>query len=173
MEIKVEPASGANAESAKPAEDRRWRIVDRVMRLHGYQSHAIIETLHAVQESFGYIDTHALNYVANKLKVPLSRVYGVATFYHFFSLKPAGEHTCVVCKGTACYIKGAEDILNGISERYGIAPGETTADGKLSVVLARCIGACGLAPAVVYDDEVVGKNTPQTVLDKIGRWTNS
>jgi len=173
MEIKVERASGTKGESAKPAEDRRWQMVDRVMRLHGYQSHAIIETLHAVQESFGYIDTYALNYVAKKLKVPLSRVYGVATFYHFFSLKPAGEHTCVVCKGTACYIKGAEDILNGISEHYGIAPGETTADGKVSVVLARCIGACGLAPAVVYDDEVVGKNTPQTVLDKIGRWTNS
>ncbi len=166
------PAVDSTAAPKQP-EDRRWRIVDRAMRLHGFQSHALIETLHAVQESFGYLDTDALKYVANGLKVPLSQVYGVATFYHFFSLKPAGEHTCVVCMGTACYIGGAADIIKGIGERYGVAPGETTTDGKLSVAVARCIGSCGLAPAVVFDSEVVGKSTPGTVLEKIGRWTNS
>ena len=174
MEVKtVEPAKAKPGETTKQAEDRRWRIVDRAMRLHGFQSHALIETLHAVQESFGYLDIDALKYVANGLKVPLSQVYGVATFYHFFSLKPAGDHTCVVCMGTACYIGGAAEIIKGINAQYGIAPGETTADGKLSVVIARCIGSCGLAPAVVFDSEVVGKSTSKTVLEKIGRWTNS
>ncbi len=157
----------------KEPEDRRWRIIDRTMRLHGFQSHALIETLHAVQEAFGYLDTDALKYVANGLKVPLSQVYGVATFYHFFSLKPAGAHTCVVCMGTACYIGGAADIIKGIKEKYDVTPGETTKDGKLSLVLARCIGSCGLAPAVVYDNEVTGKATPKTVLEKLGGWTKS
>jgi bidirectional [NiFe] hydrogenase diaphorase subunit len=87
---------------APPSDDRRWRLVDATMRRHGRQSHALIESLHTVQESFGYLDLEALRYVAASLRVPLSRVYGVATFYHLFNLKPQGQHTCVVCLGTAC-----------------------------------------------------------------------
>jgi bidirectional [NiFe] hydrogenase diaphorase subunit len=102
----------------------------------------------------------------------LSKVYGVATFYHFFTLKPQGEHTCVVCMGTACYIKGAPQVVAAISEKYQIQPGETTADGKLSLLTARCIGACGLAPAVVFDGEVAGKVTPEEALQRLGRWTD-
>ena len=173
MDAKPGDSAVKAAETPKQAEDRRWRMVDRAMRLNGFQSNALIETLHAVQESFGYLDTDSLKYVANGLKVPLSQVYGVATFYHFFSLKPAGDHTCVICMGTACYIGGAAEIIKGVDQHYGIAPGETTPDGKLSVVIARCIGSCGLAPAVVFDNEVVGKSTPKTVLERIGRWTNS
>ena len=173
MDAKPGDSAVKTAETPKQAEDRRWRMVDRAMRLNGFQSHALIETLHAVQESFVYLDMDSLKYVANGLKVPLSQVYGVATFYHFFSLKPAGDHTCVICMGTACYIGGAAEIIKGVSDQYGIAPGETTPDGKLSVVIARCIGSCGLAPAVVFDNEVVGKSTSKTVLEKIGRLTNS
>ncbi len=88
---------------------------------------------------------------------PLSRAYGVATFYHFFTLKPAGEHTCVICMGTACYIKGAPQLLDAVQRDLGIVPGETTADKKVSLLTARCLGSCGLAPAVVYDQEVAGK----------------
>lgn len=157
-------------ESPKPAEDRRWRLVNRTMRLHGNEPHALIETLHAVQESFGFLDLDALKYVAGALQVPLSRVFGVATFYHFFSLKPPGEHTCVVCNGTACYIGGAPGILKGIEASIGITPGETTPDGKISLVTARCMGSCGLAPAVVFDGEVRGKMNPPAVLEQIGRW---
>ncbi|HMK55306.1 MAG TPA: bidirectional hydrogenase complex protein HoxE [Dissulfurispiraceae bacterium] len=169
----MDPKPAVSSAPSKQPEDRRWRMVDRAMRLHGFQPHALIETLHAVQESFGYLDMDALKYVADGLKVPLSQVYGVATFYHFFSLKPAGEHTCVVCMGTACYIGGAAEIIKGVGEQYKIAPGETTRDGKLSLVVARCIGSCGLAPAVVFDNEVDGKSTPKSVLEKLGRWTNS
>jgi bidirectional [NiFe] hydrogenase diaphorase subunit len=101
----------------------------------------------------------------------LSRVYGVATFYHYFTLKPPGDHTCVVCKGTACYIGGASAILDNIERTVGITPGETTPDGKVSLVTARCLGSCGLAPAVVFDGEVKGRQAPPEVLERIGRWT--
>ena len=156
-----------------PSDDRRWRLVGATMRRHGYESHALIEALHTVQESFGYLDEEALRYVAAALRVPLSAVYGVATFYHFFTLKPQGEHTCVVCKGTACYIKGAPNILAAIEKAFGIKPGETTPDNKLSLLTARCLGACGLAPAVVFDGEVAGNMLPSEVVERIGRWTNN
>src|SRR5262250_3183938 len=112
------------------------------MRRLGHQSRGLIETLHTVQEAYGYLDEEALRYVATSLRVPLSRAYGVATFYHFFTLKPAGEHTCVVCMGTACYIKGASQLLETVQRDLAVAPGETTADGKVSVLTARCLGSC-------------------------------
>ena len=94
-----------------PSDDKRWKIVETRMRRLGDRPPALIEALHAAQEAFGYLDTDALNYVGDTLGVPHSRVFGVATFYSFFTLKPQGEHTCVVCTGTACYINGAKDIL--------------------------------------------------------------
>lgn len=154
-----------------PSEDRRWRLVDTTMRRHGHAAHALIETLHTVQEAFGYLDEQSLRHLAAALRVPLSQVYGVATFYHFFTLKPQGEHSCVVCFGTACYIKGAANIIAAIEEAMQVKPGETTADGQLSLLTARCLGSCGLAPAVVFDGEVVGKVTVPQVMEKIGGWT--
>jgi bidirectional [NiFe] hydrogenase diaphorase subunit len=155
---------------APPTDDKRWRIVNATMRRHGYQPDALIESLHSVQEAFGYLEKPALHYVATALRVPLSRIYGVATFYHLFSLKPRGEHTCVICLGTACYIKGAAPILAAVQNRAGIRPGEITADGKFSLVTARCLGSCGLAPAAVFDGEVLGNLTPPNVLERIGGW---
>lgn len=150
-------------------EDPRWRMVNRAMRRHGYAPHALIEVLHAVQEHFGFLDLEALSYVASRLNVPLSRVYGVATFYHHFMLKPPGEHTCVVCKGTACYISGASEILKAVGEAENIEPGQTTSDGKISLLTARCLGSCGLAPAVVLDGEVCGRVTPAEVVERLKR----
>ena len=153
-----------------PSSDKRWNLVERTMRHHGYRSYALIEVLHTVQESFGFLDEDALRYVARALRLPLSKVYGVATFYHFFSLKPKGEHTCVVCAGTACFVKGADKLLKAIAEVAHVKPGETTLDNRVSVVAARCIGSCGLAPAVVYDGEVAPKQQPEMVKIRIGRW---
>lgn len=153
-----------------PIQDKRWRLVDTTMRKLGNQSRGLIETLHTVQETFGYLDEAALRYVAVSLRVPLSRAYGVATFYQFFTLKPAGEHTCVVCTGTACYIKGAGQLLNAIEKDLKIKPGQTTTDGKISLVTARCLGSCGLAPAVVYDHEVAGKVSVQALRDRLVQW---
>lgn len=152
-----------------PSSDKRWKIVEATTRRYGREPHALIETLHTVQESFGYLDETALRFVAGCLRLPLSRVYGVATFYHFFTLKPKGKHTCVVCTGTACYIKGAPALLEGVRQRYGIRPGETTPDNKLSLLTARCLGSCGLAPAVVMDSAVLGKTGPAEMLERISR----
>ena len=159
------------AKPTVPSQDKRWRLVDATMRRLGNQSRGLIEALHTVQEAFGYLDESALRYVAVSLRVPLSRAYGVATFYHFFTLKPAGEHTCVVCTGTACYIKGAPQLLTAIHHELGAAPGETTADGKVSVLTARCLGSCGLAPAVVFDQAVAGKVTPHALRERLVKWT--
>jgi bidirectional [NiFe] hydrogenase diaphorase subunit len=150
-----------------PSDDKRWKIVDGMMRRHGHEPYALIEVLHTVQETFGFLTDDAMKYVAVSLRVPLSKVYGVATFYHFFTMKPPGQHTCVVCMGTACYIKGAPVLVNAVQEVAGIKPGETTSDGQLSLLTARCLGSCGLAPAVVFDGQVAGKITTETIKQRI------
>jgi bidirectional [NiFe] hydrogenase diaphorase subunit len=155
---------------AHPSGDKRFKLLDVAIKRHQNRPDALIELLHAAQELFGYLDDDVLIYVGRSLGVPLSRVYGVATFYNFFSLKPHGEHTCVVCLGTACYVKGSGAILNALQAAEGIRAGETTQDGKLSLVTARCIGACGLAPAVVFDGETVGKVTADNALERAARW---
>jgi bidirectional [NiFe] hydrogenase diaphorase subunit len=155
-----------------PTDDKRWRIVDTAMRRQGFDTHALIESLHSVQQAFGYLDDEAMRYVARSLRVPLSKVYGVATFYHYFTLKPQGKHACVVCLGTACYIKGSGEILKEVSKRYSIVDGQTTPDGELSLLSARCIGACGLAPAAVIDGDVIGKATIEQVSDRLERTLN-
>jgi bidirectional [NiFe] hydrogenase diaphorase subunit len=94
----------------------------------------------------------------------------VATFYHFFTLKPKGEHTCVICMGTACYVKGADQVLAGLEKQTGIKAGETTPDGRVSLLTARCIGACGIAPAVVYDGAVTARQTVEDALNKVKGW---
>lgn len=152
---------------APPSEDKRWKLIEATMRRNGYRADALIETLHKVQETFGYLDDDSLRYVARKLHVAPSQVYGVATFYHFFTLKPQGKHVCAVCTGTACYIKGAEKIIDDMHARYGIEPGETTPDGEISLLTVRCVGACGLAPAVVLDGDVQGNVTPASMQDHL------
>jgi len=155
---------------APPSDDRRWKLVSATMRRHGHRRDALIETLHTVQQSFGYLDQDSLRYVALSLRVPLSRAFGVATFYHYFSLKPPGEHTCVICMGTACYIKGAQLLVAEIEKSFGVKPGQTTADGRISLLAARCIGSCGLAPAAVFDGEVAAKLTPAELQGRLHRW---
>jgi bidirectional [NiFe] hydrogenase diaphorase subunit len=160
------------AKPSPPNQDKRWKLVDATIRRQGQQARGLIETLHTVQEAFGYLDEQALRYVAMSLRVPLSRAYGVATFYHFFTLKPAGQHTCVICMGTACYIKGAPQLLDAVQRDLGIVPGETTADKKVSLLTARCLGSCGLAPAVVYDQEVAGKVTTSAIREHLKKWAS-
>ena len=147
----------AQAKPTAPSDDQRWRIVETRMRRLGNRPDALIEALHATQEAFGYIDDDALRYVGESLSVPPSKVFGVATFYHYFRLKPQGDHTCVVCTGTACYIDGALDILAAIKAKLDVEPHGITTDGKLSLLTGRCFGSCSLAPAVIVDGEVVGR----------------
>ena len=150
--------------------DKRFKVLNATMKRHHHQQDALIEVLHKAQESFGFLEPEVLEFVARGLKLPLSRVYGVATFYHLFSLKPSGKHTCVVCMGTACYVKGSDKILTELTEKLGIKVGETSTDGEVSLMSARCLGACGIAPAVVFDGEVAGKQAPEAVLAKLQTW---
>ena len=150
--------------------DKRFKILEVHMKKHQFRQDALIEVLHKAQELFGYLEDDLLLFVSVKLKLPPSRVYSVATFYHFFQLKPQGQHACVVCMGTACYVKGADKIINAITEKHKIRAGETTPDNKLSLLTARCIGACGIAPAVVYDGTVTPRATPESALEHINQW---
>lgn len=159
-----------SAAMAHPSGDKRFKMLDAAMKRHQYRQDALIEVLHAAQNLFGYLEDDLLYYVARSLKLPPSRVYGVATFYHFFSLKPKGRHTCVVCMGTACYVKGADALLESARKDTGVAAGETTADGQVSLATARCLGACGIAPAVVFDGAVAGHVSADMMAKRIEEW---
>lgn len=136
--------------------DDRYKMVEKTMKKLNYDRSALIETLHTAQETFGYLENETLKFIARRLKLPYSKVYGVATFYHFFRLKPKGKHTVVVCMGTACYIKDADKILKRLEDRFDVKAGETTKDELLSLVSARCVGSCSLAPIAIYDNKAIG-----------------
>jgi len=150
-----------------PSGDRRFASLDRAMSRSQFRQDSLIEILHTAQELFGYLSEDVLLYIARNLKLPTSKVYGVATFYNFFSLEPKGQHTCTVCLGTACYVKGAANILAALSRELGVEPGKTTSDGVVSLEAARCLGSCGLAPAVVFDGEISAQMTPDKAVRKI------
>jgi len=147
--------------------DPRVKQILLKMKKENYRPDALIEVLHTAQNSFGYLPMNVLAFITKELKVPPSRVYSTVTFYHFFSLKSKGEHTCLVCTGTACYVKGAESILAQLEKTYSLKSGQVTPDNKLGISTARCIGACGLAPAVVVDGEVIPRAKPEDVTNML------
>ena len=153
-----------------PSGDKRFKLLDVAMKRQLYQPDSLIEVLHKAQDLFGYLEHDVLFYIARGLRLPPSRVYGVATFYHLFSLKPQGAHSCVVCMGTACFVNDADQILAAAEEHARIKAGEMTADKQLSLLTARCIGACGIAPAVVYDGETAGKQSPKELIKHLMEW---
>jgi bidirectional [NiFe] hydrogenase diaphorase subunit len=163
---RVKPRNAAGGQ-AHPSGDPRFKLIDRTLKRFSYQQDALIEVLHTAQEAFGFLEDDLLVYVAHQLKLPLSWVYGVATFYHFFSLAPQGEHSCIICMGTACYVKRAAEIVSALQAEFGVEAGNTTADGKLSLNTARCLGSCGLAPVLVMDGDVVARQTPEEALARV------
>ncbi len=157
-------------ESRHPSGDKRFGLLDATIRRHQRRPDALIEVLHVAQEQFGHLSTDLLIYVAQALDLPPSRVYGVATFYNFFCLAPRGQHRCVVCVGTACYVKAAAEVVSAIGHELALSPGETSADGQISLDLARCLGSCGLAPVVVLDDQTLGKLEPAALIHRVRQW---
>jgi len=135
--------------------DNREKLLERAMSRHQYSGDALIEVLHTAQELYGFLPPALLKTIARKLKLPPSRVLGVVSFYHFFSLKPKAEHTFVVCLGTACYVAGAFSLVEVLKRRC--------VSKDVSVDTARCIGSCGLAPAVIYDGKVLARVTPELI----------
>jgi bidirectional [NiFe] hydrogenase diaphorase subunit len=158
------------AQKPHPSGDNRFKLLDRAITKHQSRGDALIEVLHAAQGIFGYLENDLLIYIARALKLPLSRVYGVATFYHFFTLKPKGKHVFVLCTGTACYVKGASKIQHALEQCCKTTFGETTPDNKISLVSARCVGSCGLAPVAVLDDGVAGKLSPENAVERVRAW---
>ena len=162
----VQTASSVNS-NGDAGHDLKFRLIDKSLKKCQFQQDALIEVLHTAQETFGHLDEEILDYVSLQLKLPPSWVYGVATFYNFFTLDPQGEHVCVVCMGTACYVKGAGEIVARLEEEFAVKAGATTGDGKLSLLTARCLGNCSLAPMLTLDGEVRGKETSTTTVAAI------
>jgi len=127
--------------------------IERFKHMRG----ALIPVLHEVQDTYGYLPEDVLHLVSEELDVPMTDIYGVASFYSFFSLEPKGEHIIRVCMGTACYIKGAQSLLDRLSTELQVKTGETTADGKFTLEATRCLGACGLAPVLTVGEDVHGR----------------
>jgi len=143
-----------------PEEQVLYEQIDEAIR--HYQDHkgALIMVLHAAQEIYGFLPERLQLYISEKMGVPVSEVSGVVSFYSFFTAKKRGKHMIRVCQGTACYVRGRKQLVDAVKDELGIDVGDTTEDGLFSFELARCIGACGLAPAIMIDDDVFKQMTP-------------
>ena len=162
------PTRSRPAEEPHPSGDDRFNLIDKHLKRVQYGQDQLIETLHLAQDVFGYLDDGILLYLANSLRLPPSMVYGVATFYHLFTFDAPGDHSCTVCTGTACFVKGADDIVASLSEAHSVIAGSTADDGSLTLRTARCIGSCGLAPVMVLDGDVLAHQTPESALEVVG-----
>ena len=149
-----------------PSGDQRFSSLDQTLQHYKYEPTALIQILHAAQHTFGYLAPDVLRYIAAAMKLPLAHVYGVTTFYNFFSIVPRGKYQVMVCTGTTCHVRGAATVVERLEQQLGIKQGESTKDGLFSLQTARCIGACALAPAITVGDDVYGKLSP----DKIPRF---
>jgi NADH-quinone oxidoreductase subunit E/NADP-reducing hydrogenase subunit HndA len=123
----------------------------------------VINVLHKVQGAFGYLPAEVQEIIAQELNLSLAHVYGIVTFYSFFSMTPKGEHPISICTGTACYVRGAEKVLDEFKRQLNIKVGETTPDGKFSINCLRCVGVCGLAPIIYVGEKAYGKLAPENV----------
>ncbi len=123
----------------------------------------LIPVLNEVQKKVGYLPLAIQEYISRELHIPLSRIYGVITFYSMFSTTPRGQHTIGVCMGTACYVKGADEVLARIKEELEVETGETSADGRYTLTITRCLGTCSMAPVIMVDEQVYGGVTPEKV----------
>ena len=130
----------------------------------------MIAILHRAQEIFGYLPMIVQTHIAKKVNINVSKVYGVVSFYSFFSMVPKGEYVISICLGTACFVRGSDKILERVEEILGIKNGETTADGKFTVTTLRCVGACGLAPVMQINEQTYGNITPEDVASILAKY---
>jgi len=148
------------------AEIDKWNeLKDYIGRLKdiGHPESNLIAVLHKSQDLYGYVSQDVMDVIAEAMQIPTAHIWGVATFYHYFNLSAPGKFVVSVCLGTACYVKGAGDVMDAIKDELGIDEGETTEDGLFSLHGARCLGACGLAPVVMINDRMHGNLTPSSV----------
>jgi NADP-reducing hydrogenase subunit HndA len=151
----------------------RQEDVDRIREIctsFNNDPQELINVLHKCQEHFGYLPAEVQEVVSDELNVPVARVYGVVTFYSFFTMTPRGKHPISICMGTACYVRGAEKVLEEFKKELGLQVGQTTNDGKFSLSSLRCVGACGLAPVVMVGDKTYGRVAPDDVRNIINEY---
>ena len=153
-------------------EEKTVKELEQILSKYTNDKSNLIQILNEVQEKFGYVPTIVQEEIAKYLGIEVAEVYGVVTFYSRFTLKPKGKYAISVCMGTACFVKGGEQILERVKQKLGIEEGQTTEDGKFSIDATRCIGACGLAPVFTVNEEVYGKATPQKVDEVIKEYQN-
>ena len=146
--------------------------IAKILEKYTQDKSNLIQILNEVQETYGYIPEYAQLEISKYLNLEMAEIYGVITFYARFSLKPKGKYNIAVCLGTACFVKGSEQILERVKQKLGIDVGETTPDGKFSIEATRCIGACGLAPVFTVNEEVYGKATIEMVDKVIDEYMN-
>ena len=151
---------------------------DQIDKIHaicdsfGNEAGELINVLHKSQETFGYLPAEVQEVIAEKMEISAAKVYGVVTFYSFFTMIPKGKHPISICTGTACYVRGAETVLNEFKKQLGIEVGETDMNGMFSLSCLRCVGACGLAPVVQVGDKTFGRVAPDDVKDIIAEYTD-
>lgn len=159
--------TGCNCQSAK---DPRYQELAQVIEEYRDMEGALIMVLHKAQEIFGYLPEDVQKIVAKELDLPLAEVYGVTTFYSYFSLKPRGKYRIAVCLGTACYVRGAAELVSAIEKHLNIKVNDTTDDGRFTLEVSRCIGACGLAPVMTINEDVYGRLSPDKVPDILAKY---
>lgn len=135
-------------------DEEKYELIGQMIDSYKNKEGGLIMVLHAAQEIYGYLPIELQKFIAIRMGIPLSEVYGVVGFYSFFSTTERGKHTIHVCMGTACYVRGAQKLVDALEEKLEVKVGQVTADKKFTLDVARCIGACGLAPAVMVDDDV-------------------
>ncbi|QCX32501.1 NADH-quinone oxidoreductase subunit NuoE [Caloramator sp. E03] len=143
--------------------DDRYEKALEIIKSYKEVKGGLMPVLQQIQNVYGYLPEDILKKVSEELNIPMTEIYGVATFYSFFSLKPKGEHIIRVCLGTACYVKGAQQIIDKLSEVLSVEVNDTTKDGKFTLEATRCLGACGLAPVMMIDSKVYGRLTPDDI----------
>jgi len=139
--------------------------IERLIEKNRGRTGALIRILEQVQVLVGYLPPEVMEFISHKLRVPLSEVYGIVSFYHFFTMVPRGKYTVQVCMGTACYVRGGKDVLDAMCEEFGIEPGGTTSDRRFSLEIVRCLGCCGLSPVMTVGGNVHGKVKARKLID--------
>ncbi len=156
------PFNGTPEQEAKLAE---------IIAANKHDKSRLMAVMQEAQEIYGYLPIEVQRIIAEGMEIPLEKIFGVATFYAQFSLSPKGDYNISVCLGTACYVKGAQSLVDALSEELGIGVDECTLDGKFSLEACRCIGACGLGPVLTVNDEVYGKLTKDDIPDIIAKYS--
>ena len=149
-------------------EDEKYYLLKNVIIDYDRNEDNLIQILHMAQAIFGYLPTEVQHFIASEMDLSVSKVNSVLTFYSFFSTKPKGKYTIAVCLGTACYVRGGKEVLNKLKDELGIDVGETTPDKRYSLTVMRCIGSCGLAPAMTINGKVYKQVNPNRIKRILG-----